>query len=114
LRFGEIESDVLEKTCSAFWRNHVRRFGEIVFGVLEKSCSAFWRNRLVILEIWRTLFGEIVVGDLEKSCSAFWRIRSVILEIVMEYRNASVTVRGDRKLKGKNGDKLWRPKLYSS
>ena len=55
----------------------------------------------MILEIWRTLFGEIVVGDLEKSCSAFWRIRSVILEIVMEYRNASVTVRGDRKLKGK-------------
>ena len=90
--FGDLEITYLVifgENLSAFWRKRSAIFGE---------------NRLAFLEIWRTLFGEIVVGDLEKSFSDFGENRSAILEIVMEYRNASAAVRGDRKLK----EKKWR------
>jgi len=78
----------LEETCSATWRELIRRFstkicqrfGEIVRRFWRKPFSDFGENRLALaLEIWRNLFGEIMVDDLEKLFGDFGENRSTIL-----------------------------------
>ena len=72
----------LERTCSAIWRNRVRRFGGNVFGdfgenvfddlektcsaILENTCSAIWRKRVrrfgeTRSTIWRNVVGTVMV-----------------------------------------------------
>ena len=85
-------------------------------GDLEKCCRRFGENcSAKMLEIWRN-----VVGDLEKTVwqktLEIWRnVVGIVMAISYWSLLRSSLELGDRKWRlNHNGDKLWRPKLYSS
>ncbi len=52
-------------TCSAFWRDFIRRFGAISFGVLAQYHSAFWRISQSIIHSQ-----TIPAQETDKRCAA--------------------------------------------
>ena len=90
-----------------------------MFGDLEKTYSVIFSEKIcrrfgeIVRRFWRKPFGDNF-GDLEKTYLAKSWSLIFVLEIGMEYCSARRPYMEIKTQWRKNGDKLWRPKLYSS